>query len=113
MKDREAWRAAVHGVTKSRTQLSDQTHTEVRALGPGSPGSQQKVDLPPWHPVSPRLSRVAAAHALCTEGRHGTGFPRPTPQWPELWQLQHQEEFTSVGPSLTAFEGIVQAVKIR
>jgi len=22
-KDREAWRAAVHGVTKSRTQLSD------------------------------------------------------------------------------------------
>ena len=23
--DREAWRAAVHGVTKSRTQLSDQT----------------------------------------------------------------------------------------
>ena len=23
--DRDAWRAAVHGVTKSRTQLSDQT----------------------------------------------------------------------------------------
>ena len=23
MKDREAWRAAVHGVAKSRTQLSD------------------------------------------------------------------------------------------
>ena len=23
LKDREAWRAAVHGVTKSRTQLSD------------------------------------------------------------------------------------------
>ena len=23
--DREAWRAAVHGVTKSRTQLSDRT----------------------------------------------------------------------------------------
>ena len=23
VKDREAWRAAVHGVTKSRTQLSD------------------------------------------------------------------------------------------
>ena len=23
--DREAWRAAVHGVTKSQTQLSDQT----------------------------------------------------------------------------------------
>ena len=25
VKDREAWRAAVHGVTKSRTQLSDWT----------------------------------------------------------------------------------------
>ena len=24
--DREAWRAATHGVTKSRTQLSDWTH---------------------------------------------------------------------------------------
>ena len=23
--DREAWRAAIHGVTKSRTQLSDET----------------------------------------------------------------------------------------
>ena len=27
VKDREAWRAAVHGVTKSQTQLSDFTFT--------------------------------------------------------------------------------------
>ena len=27
--DREAWRAAVHGVTKSRTQLSDWTDVEL------------------------------------------------------------------------------------
>ena len=27
VKDREAWRAAVHGVSKCRTQLSDQTAT--------------------------------------------------------------------------------------
>ena len=27
--DREAWRAAVHGVTKSQTQLSDSTATTV------------------------------------------------------------------------------------
>ena len=27
VKDREAWRAAVHGVTKSLTELSDQTAT--------------------------------------------------------------------------------------
>ena len=29
VKDREAWRAAVHGVTKSRTQLSDSTTTSL------------------------------------------------------------------------------------
>ena len=28
--DREAWRAAIHGVTKSRTQLSDWTESELR-----------------------------------------------------------------------------------
>ena len=27
--DREAWRAAVHGVTKSRTQLSDGTELNI------------------------------------------------------------------------------------
>ena len=27
--DREAWRAAIHGVTKSRTQLSDGTELKV------------------------------------------------------------------------------------
>ena len=27
--DREAWRAAVHGVAKSRTRLSTHTHTQV------------------------------------------------------------------------------------
>ena len=35
--DREAWRAAIHGVTKSRTRLSDfthslNTHTESRKM---------------------------------------------------------------------------------
>ena len=29
VKDREAWRAAVHGVTKSRTRLSEQTAASV------------------------------------------------------------------------------------
>ena len=29
VKDKEAWRAAVHGITKSRTQLSDWTTTSV------------------------------------------------------------------------------------
>ena len=29
-KDREAWRAAVHGIAKSRTQLSDRTTGQKR-----------------------------------------------------------------------------------
>ena len=29
VKDREAWHAAVHGVTKSQTQLSDSTTTTI------------------------------------------------------------------------------------
>ena len=32
VKDREAWRAAVHGVTKSQTQLSDWTTTKQHAM---------------------------------------------------------------------------------
>ena len=32
MKDREAWRAAVHGVAKSQTRLSDGTHTQTIAV---------------------------------------------------------------------------------
>ena len=40
--DREAWRAAVHGVAKSRTQLSDRT--ELMAIGYTNL-SQQKVVL--------------------------------------------------------------------
>ena len=34
--DREAWRAAVHGITKSRTWLSDWTELNLTLLGPYS-----------------------------------------------------------------------------
>ena len=38
MKDREAWHAAVHGVAKSRTQLSDWTElTAYRHSGESGP----------------------------------------------------------------------------
>ena len=32
VKDREAWRAAVHGITKSQTLLSNQTEERERVL---------------------------------------------------------------------------------
>ena len=34
VKDRKAWRASVHGVTKSRIELSDQTTTTMLPLLP-------------------------------------------------------------------------------
>ena len=34
MMDREAWGAVVHGVTKSRTQLSDSTELNLKHLTP-------------------------------------------------------------------------------
>ena len=33
VKDREAWHAAVYGVTKSQTQLSNLTHTHTQDSG--------------------------------------------------------------------------------
>ena len=57
VKDREAWRAAVHGVTKSWTQLSDLTTTEYRgllfqqgwklgSLRPRHPGTRKNLPRP-------------------------------------------------------------------
>ena len=35
--DREAWRAAIHGVAKSRTRLSDRTELKRSRVGRGNP----------------------------------------------------------------------------
>ena len=90
VKDREAWHAAVHGATKSQTRLSNWTHSKVRALGPDSPGPQWKVDLPLWCPVSPRLSRVTAANALCREGRVVQVCPDQLPSGLSCGSFKHQ-----------------------
>ena len=47
--DREAWRAAIHGVAKSRTQLSDWTELKLsdeRVLNLGFPGGSVVKNLP-------------------------------------------------------------------
>ena len=43
--DREAWRAAIHGVTKSRTRLSDWTELNWTVLG-GASGKKEKEKKP-------------------------------------------------------------------
>ena len=45
MKDREAWRAAVHGVTESQTRLSNRT-TKARVLRKGFPGGSVVKNVP-------------------------------------------------------------------
>ena len=39
--DREAWRAAIHGVAKSRTQLSDFTYLDCKEIQPVNPKGNQ------------------------------------------------------------------------
>ena len=47
--DREAWRAAIHGVAKSRTRLSDWTELRLKRLNscgkPGKPGRPRRIYL--------------------------------------------------------------------
>ena len=46
VKDREAWRAAVHGVAKSQTRLSAHTHTHTHAYTHTSgQGTVEEEDL--------------------------------------------------------------------
>ena len=58
--DREAWRAAVHGMAKSRTQLSDWTdwHTHTHSLLPRPPSHLNPPSHPPTSPQSINLSTL-------------------------------------------------------
>ena len=84
LKDREAWRAAVHGVTKSRTQLSDWTttiHNPQSALSahitlPLTPGTYPASRRArPRHPVTHDAQGLLLRACLCYVTSHqGTQF---------------------------------------
>ena len=78
--DREAWRATVHGVAKSRTQLSDWT-TYVTKMGAGShlpwvsshPGAHAAATgalIPGWASLHPCLPLTRCREALLTHWPH-------------------------------------------
>ena len=52
VKDREAWRAAVHGVTKSQTQLSDWTTATERAMKTSSAHGISQARILEWVAIS-------------------------------------------------------------
>ena len=72
MMDREAWRAAIHGFTKSRTQLSDWTDW--------SPFSHVRLFATLWahSPLSSPVHGIIQARILgCIAISSSSGSPRP------------------------------------
>ena len=67
-KDREAWRAAVHGVTKSWTQLSDSTTTTTTTF----PRDSWETDHPLWSQIfmyNFHIDRIVFRLLAGSEGR--------------------------------------------
>ena len=66
--DREAWRAAIHGVTKSRTRLSDWSDliwSEALSVWNQQTSNEEKVPLPVGR-LGPNSARVLP-HNVCTK----------------------------------------------
>ena len=77
--DREAWCAAVHGVTKSRTQLSDWTELKVRPAGGWCAKNRQQRRQCDWQGEGPgSFTKEGHARGHCSgsqvrEGRLQAG----------------------------------------
>ena len=76
--DREAWHAAVHGITKSRTQLNDWT--------------DWKPGLWPWGWSIQEVNSVGWGDCLWEEKKHLRIFPRGSLDWSGDWCWQENTE---------------------
>ena len=76
---REAWRAAVHGVAKSCTRLSDWTETHVSLLG---------LQLSP----ATSLQTLIPSHTASHPQTHALPSPCMVPVTPKGWPLREQGE---------------------
>ena len=77
--DREAWCAAVHGVTKSWTWFIDWTTTTERLQKTGPEGREQK-----WQRAS-RIESWSVGPACSLEGSHGRAQRPPPPCLTSVW----------------------------
>ena len=89
--DREAWRAAVHGVTKSRTRLSDWTDWLTDDWGTRKTENIWAAEQFPWHSVTSNM--IKTVKDIVAEGnnrmnlrqhfRFSKSFPTAR-RWPEV-----------------------------
>ena len=93
VKDREAWRAAVHGVTKSWTRLSDWTTTAILPSLMGWIGSEQQTTVPQhpalnialWCPVPKPWSYYPSEPAFLSDSS-GPWAPFAAGCWAPGWE---------------------------
>ena len=112
VKDREVWCAAVHGVTKSQTGLSDRTTIHTQGSTPGGKGAASKG---PERVATFGAKELDGASQLWEIGQHGplTGRDEsgtlplwsasPTPITPgSLWEKQTNSNWGTFYTHLTS-----------
>ena len=121
--DREAWRAAIHGVAKSRTRLSDWTETETKSTWPSlvaqlvvknRPAMRDTWFNPSVGKIPWRRERLSTSvfwpgefHGLYSPwGRKESDTTERLPLTPKQpWIWKHTTACCDFQPSIAAFKG--------